>query len=207
MRSSKDKGIRSGCSAVRLARQLRELEVAGSNPVSPTIFQERSVVSGSGSFFISGSLRLSRGKKKERDSRPKRGGERPNKGEKEKMPEVTGREPQRQVNKGGGREKRRTERKRGRAQKETGTNRDGKRTGVSRRRTAGKGDPKKGRTQKETGRTATASEQGCQGEEPQEKEISKKGRPPEKREKTEKGERKSPEKNGMIRSKKIRACV
>ena len=26
----------SGCSAVRLARQLRELEVAGSNPVSPT---------------------------------------------------------------------------------------------------------------------------------------------------------------------------
>ena len=29
-----------GCSAVRLARQLRELEVAGSNPVSPTNFRE-----------------------------------------------------------------------------------------------------------------------------------------------------------------------
>ena len=32
--------ISSGCSAVRLARQLRELEVAGSNPVSPTMCRE-----------------------------------------------------------------------------------------------------------------------------------------------------------------------
>lgn len=31
-----ERGTRSGCSAARLARQLRELEVAGSNPVSPT---------------------------------------------------------------------------------------------------------------------------------------------------------------------------
>ncbi len=33
----------AGCSAARLARQLRELEVPGSNPGTPTQFQQKSV--------------------------------------------------------------------------------------------------------------------------------------------------------------------
>ena len=41
----------TGCSAVRLARQLRELEVAGSNPVSPTNSNEN-LCFGKG-FFVS----------------------------------------------------------------------------------------------------------------------------------------------------------
>ena len=34
-----ERGTRSGCSAARLARQLRELEVPGSNPGTPTKFK------------------------------------------------------------------------------------------------------------------------------------------------------------------------
>ena len=34
-----ERGTRSGCSAARLARQLRELEVPGSNPGTPTRFK------------------------------------------------------------------------------------------------------------------------------------------------------------------------